>query len=374
MNRYWWTLPGPSEFVDRIVRDLRDGVSVVVRMPAHAPAGIDDLIRREVEHDWHTLEVTCDVSPAELLLSRFAPELKAAAKRDVLTVLETRRLRGVAVQITVEACSPAWHAWSEFLADISDRSRSLDGFERTVFCVVVTGEGLLAIPAGNVCLTLHIWRGVVSHLDMALYVARLIRGRPGERIDLEVLGAVATWLAEWDLLLADHLINRSLEDLLEPMTVLREFANRRGWLQPMPVSDDEALWGAGGSDIRDRVGRPHAALLALQNHADAIAARVWGAQVSVLFPLLEEQRRALIARHQNRLTVPFTTFDGRVIRDVRELDLGNICYQLKNNGTRPPRAFMNGLQALVDVRNYLAHFEVVPASLLMDPDLQSYLK
>ena len=79
MFRFWWRLPGPATFVSWIADDLRDGKSVVVRLPEYAPGMLAEAVRDELgEHaGYYWTRITlCEqpqVRPVDLLFARFVP-------------------------------------------------------------------------------------------------------------------------------------------------------------------------------------------------------------------------------------------------------------------------------------------------------------
>ena len=172
------------------------------------------------------------------------------------------------------------------------------------------------------------------------------------RLALEIVG--------YDPLIAVEAAKLDLEDLGDPRKWLLDVATGRGWQAEMMPT-----WETGTCDEIEDKEVVHAALLSLaqdaQKHIDFL---LWRAQVGVLFPLLEEERRACLQKYASLLKVPHNTGQGSVINDREELELGHIHYQLYD---RIDRQELARLQLLRDVRNALAHQEVV------DPETMSAL-
>ena len=89
-------------------------------------------------------------------------------------------------------------------------------------------------------------------------------------------------------------------------------------------------WALGTSSTVEGHQEPHPALEAL---VDGIERRLWHAQVTVLFPLIEEHRLRLVARLRPHLRVPFETPFG-VITDPRDLEIGHLLHQIRAFGLR----------------------------------------
>ena len=48
MFQAWWGLPGPAGFVGQLERDIRDGRSLVLSLPRHAPTGLREALADRV--------------------------------------------------------------------------------------------------------------------------------------------------------------------------------------------------------------------------------------------------------------------------------------------------------------------------------------
>ena len=59
MDRFWWHIPGPNQFVSKIVQDLGDGKNAILCLPEHMPDGLASAVRSELgeDWDWHTLSL-----------------------------------------------------------------------------------------------------------------------------------------------------------------------------------------------------------------------------------------------------------------------------------------------------------------------------
>lgn len=356
--------------VARAAENLRDGTSVVVRAPAHTPGGLATAIREAHESDWRTLDEHLAESStvAELLIDRFDPHMGHDQPRNTRSVVDSERLRGHALMVEVASGSTAWARWRDFLSEYAEFARSLAPYERTVFCALVVGSEETALPRDSVCLAIDHCSGAAGELDMALYVANRLRHHPEPRLAARARASVITRLALWDPAVADRLAEAPLSQVFEPEHLLLQIAAERAWTPERVAAEGGWLTGMSGHwEDREHL---HSAGLASLGKTGELRNRVWSGQVGVLFPALEEQRRALIDRFERQLSVPHRTLDGRIIQDRRDLELGHIIYQLRSDGRAPDRRVLHAIQSLVDMRNALSHFEVVPADMISDPEVQ----
>lgn len=360
----WWTLPGPGSFVSRVVADLRDGKNVVLCLPAHAPGGLRAAVRAALGDEdwpWHPFDVAADgtgARPEQTLFARFAPNAPADAIRNMHTLT---REPGFAGKIVWLEGMPAesWPDWKAFLSTYQHACRSMPTFERTLFCTPLEGPLALDPPNEDVCLAQHHWRGAVDQLDIWLYTAALFAGRDMAPLHRRVAVAVAAHLALWDPAVSEALAAEPIESVLEPETLLRELGRGRGW-----YAGDAGEWHVGTADDFEGEPATHSALLALGDAEGEVTRRIWSAQVGVLLPYVEEQRRALISRLRGVLSVPHQTRFNGVIEDIRDLEIGHIEHQANANPAVDPDT-RRLLWRLREIRNCLSHLEVLPPALLL---------
>jgi hypothetical protein len=106
--------------------------------------------------------------------------------------------------------------------------------------------------------------------------------------------------------------------------------------------------------------RAHSALKVLNGD---FKRRLWRAQVSVLFPVIEEHRQRLIETLGNQLTIPFESVSG-TIEDPRYLEIGHIATQIDRfrlKTSKDLRLFVNQLKTL---RDRLAHLDPAPLEII----------
>jgi hypothetical protein len=362
MAQLWWQMPGPSRFVAQVADSLRGGRNVVLSLPEHLPAGLRPAVRAVLgdEWPWETcpLPAQANAPPLAWLFARFGSKLAAEVLYTLPTLLDSFEQNGQIIWL--EGFTPAtWPAWREFLGQYQHACRAVPQLRRTVFCCVLEGANATCPPSDDVCLENHAWRGMVDALDAWLFAASVFRPQEPSRLRNRLAIAIVAHLALWDAALIERLAQAKLSELLCPQPLLGEIAQERGWVQETAVE-----WHLGTQEKFEGVAQVHSALLALGNDTSELGRRIWSAQVSLLLPWAEEQRRNFITHLAGTLRIPFTTSHGKVITRIKDLELGHINAQLSKLSYVDAN-LRRSVESWLAVRNSLAHLERVPAALLL---------
>ena len=236
-------------------------------------------------------------------------EARAQAPADVLDRrMDGGNATGSVLWIDATADDEVATAWADQVrrrGDFADMPR---------LCVAMSGASAEASDEDK-RLRRRLWRDFVTPLDARALVERFGR-RSGHRpAHIALRSTLIAELAGTDLTIAEQLLREPLGRLLE--------------------TDDHPC------------------------------ERVWAAQVSVLFPLLERERRSMLDSHREFLRLPHTREDGTQIRCLSKLEIGDLAAQARLGG--PLETERQRLGWLRRVRNALAHNEVVPWATLTSP-------
>lgn len=378
----FWQLPGPSRFLMSVTEDLRRGSSVVVLFPELPPPDWMPALRQTAHQSnlglaLESFKVPSEGSPIRALAEFFSPE-HATSVRTAMDLVRQPQLqgRGVVLQLHLPSHWPIWHNFLLEFADVVRRSE-LRPCDRPVFLVPLFGELDGSVPQSEVAFRVHRWSNVVNRLDMQLWATTMLAGSPEPFWQRQLRVAIAVELALWDTELCTQACALDLGQLIQPTTWLAAFACSCGW--DLEVAGATSLVGRTDQQ-REYEGRPrnHSAWLALQGRVDVIERRVWQAQLTVLFPLLENHRQELLSGNKSGWCVPWKTNYGFVER-LEDLELNHLADQLRSqrfigNGQRDLFDFVCWLR---DIRNDLAHLVPVSSTRLLndrfEPRFSRYL-
>ncbi len=366
----WWHIPGPSRYVAGVCSTLQDGKNVVLCLPEHVPDGLSRAIVQAHPlpgvQQWEALRIPPDSqhTPVELLFSYFAPNALASTLRNAAALVREQGFEKKRIWLEGFTAN-TWSVWKTFFEEYEHVCRSILETHRTLFCVSLSGTLADTPPQAGISLTHARWYGVVSDLDMLLYINQIMPKHPLVGIKRKIAIAVAASLSLWDPLLADQLVRQPLRVLLEPEKFLCDFGRARGWHE-----ESHALgWPCGARDLFNEREQLHSAAAACRHQCEEIKQRIWRAQLGLLFPIIEERRHRLLRELQGLLNVPFTTRERVLLNELHDLEIGHIEWQLlehKRNGVQDIRlgVVLPQVSALKQMRNHLAHFEVLGEELL----------
>lgn len=355
MNKLWWTLPGPTEYVAGTIRAIRDENHIVLALPDHVPTGLKAAIRDELSGAWPWRELSpeADGSPVNYLFERFATDASPDLIRTPQALVQQSSFANRVLWLRVRS-ENQWESWQPFLEEYRSACHSSPHQNPAQFVVVLEGEVATQTPREETLLTVRSWRGVVSELDATLYAAQLLRDRSLDHLPRQVAVSTVAAFALWDASVADELAANLESALKHPQGTLCDVARSRGWNageDPTWESGQENLFG--GEELR------HSAYCALRGDTNELERRRWKAQVGVVFPFLEQRRRDIIEALEDKLWAPFDrNGHSRRTETVEELEFSDILWQLRNEGTVSDDA-LRLIRQLRDMRNKLAHLETL---------------
>lgn len=376
MSFPWWQLPGPRAFIFALAQELREGKNLVLRLPSHLPGGLKDAVRSILYEDRIAFETLYlrgseEGSPIEILFQRYAQDISEGCIWNVETLLELEWFHGKIIWIE-GMTDILWTRWNKFIQDYEPACRARPLLQRTLFCIPLSGAGVLECPAPDICLSVKKWIGIVGAFDMVLYAYSLFLGVPMTTMQKKIAVAMTSALALWDPEVADRMVCERYERIIEPLPILQEVALKRGWAnnctdvcKENQSLREESLWASGCHDLFEGSWKLHSSVIAASGVMGEITNRVWSAQVGVLLPYVEERRKELLPQISKYLKVPFKTRFGEIIDDVRDLEIGHIDSQLYDHRGKIPPETRHSIRILREIRNHLTHLEVLPVRLAL---------
>ena len=291
LPKTWARLPGPVDFLETVLEDLADRVTVLVGLPDVAQSGrlaieIADLVKHRGLGRWEAVRFTeARLKPSDVMDRRFNGGNAAGA---VLWIEATG----------ADTVATAWADYARDAAEMPNMPR---------LCIAM-GAGHADACDEDKRLRRRLWRDFISPLDARAIAERFGR-RSGHRPDNVVLrSALIAELAGTDLACAERL-------------------------------------------SRDPLGR-------ILNSSDHPRERIWAAQVAVLLPLVERQRRWFLNAHQALWQLPHVRKDRTKVRRLEDLEIGDLATQARSG--RLLGVGRERLDWLRRVRNRLAHNDIVP--------------
>ncbi len=163
----------------------------------------------------------------------------------------------------------------------------------------------------------HLWTDFVTSSDSRVLIERWCRYLGKDPMHIALKSTLIAELIGPDLVMADELAHKSLRQILDPSKFSPE--------------------------------------------------HIWSAQASVLFPLIGRERQRLLKKYQNLWNLPHCREDGRKIRHLEKLEVGDLYAQVEHQQVNLSHADEDRLNWLRLVRNRLAHHDIVLWGTLTSP-------
>jgi hypothetical protein len=371
MDRLWFQLPGPANFVEEVAQGLDGGENIVLYVPSRLSESLRDALRTRLAtgtRSWRQLDPTIRETSGILDLLR-QTLIDVEERESVLSVGDLVRCASFSGHVIwVQAPGDKdVEKWESFLSSYARACRACDECDRSVFCLTLCGSNTRARMPEEVALSSRTWDGQVRGLDVWAFVRHRHNEQDLDPILNDLAAAVVAELAGHDLDLAEHLVRCRLDELLSPIPILTDYAKAHNWNSGQVAHPSWTEWQVGITDYGSTV---NSALLALDGNYAMIDRRIWRGQARVLFPLLEELRTWLLPRAKQLIRPPFMVLIGNrqmVIDDVDELELGQLEYHLWSTPLYPR------VHCLAEMRRHLAHVRPLPAKDVMSSDFRRIL-
>ena len=367
-----YQLPGPAAFVDTLENDIRQGKSIVLRLPRWLPRGFGRILRARTNewYHWITVDQESHRSPAEFraFIDRNGDGVAMPAG-GASGLYEKRGFAGKLYWLD-KIPAERWLEWSRFLVTFADESRRRQELARSVFVIQCDASHSETLDE-DVLLVARTWDAEVSSSDMLLHAHQLLPATRSRGIRRSLRATLCSELALWDFALCEELTHLGLSCLVQPQSFLVDYARSRDWGDLPSDAPADILWAEGILHAFEGQEELHSAYLALKGNSRGVERRIWQAELKVLFPFVEQQRIRLLEECGHYLRLPHVVENSKTITEMVDLELGHIHNQFSMS-YRVPRKLRDFTRLLRDVRNSLAHVEAVKRSdltkSLFEPD------
>jgi len=363
----FWQLPGPNNYVERVLADLHSGANIILRLPLHIPPNLRSELRMRCEAEerlnWLSATPTDEVAdgqfPLHWLWDHYLADASLNTLRTVASFAETFAPRDAVLWIEgiTHQTRPMW---IQFMRKYAQYTRNTGRPLHSVLCLVLNGAVAASPVESDAGLAVHTWQHVVTELDMLLYASTAAVPHAEDPLQAQASTALLAALAQFDPAVINWMALNDIADLANPTQLLREFGKTRDW-HCIESLDEPGAWASG---YTDGPGRVHPAVLALRDDVYHLNYLIWRAELAIYFPLVETRRRALLDTLGNQLQLPHRTPFGELITDRSDLELSHIIAQLRERPYLLPPSETHLVRCLRDIRNYLAHQEPLPCHLL----------
>ena len=359
MSDLTWQLPGIKAFVDAITDDLGSGSSVVVHTAPTAIASLREAVetkcRREFHYlDWVNLDAkTIDCSSHANMAASIRHEICRGGESPGCLDQFSNEIEDHVIWIS-EVQSNDWERWRSFVEEVRLRNHSKYESERGMLCIQLPSN--LDAPQSDLGLSVRCWRGVVREIDSRILI-ELSQAGVHSSLGSSIRNAMAIELGGTDLELVRYLANKSADDLAAPTDALLAYAEQKLWL-----AKARDCWESGGSDMFRQKSFVHSCKLAIDQQTKELNARVWRAQISTVFPAIEQRRIERIQEIAPFLSETRLADHQGNPADLEDLELGSIVHFLHR--TRVSEKLKSEFTTLRDVRHELAHLRPASGHLL----------
>ncbi|MFL7904317.1 AAA family ATPase [Azospirillum argentinense] len=351
----WWSLAGPTRFLDRAVAALLGAEARVVglSLPGRRPDGLLDALACHVEGA--TASATLRIDASSGLRGRSPTTVMAMSVgegitgvRSVAELLDAPRLAGRVILLD-GIPQEEWFSWAYVLRQMrSERVRRARMMPPSL--AVVFPPGISPHDARAAVDTDLRWSGQVSRLDTQMFVEAVL-GWPDDSLASRAAVSVVTEMVGWDPSMARSLAGLAIEKQIDPRATMAALPDVLGGQRP--------CWENGMVDRWDGAPWVHTAALASAKLHESISLRAWRGQVRAVFPFLDQVRNAFASKYEARLRshMPYTkNYNGRTdtYHDPWKLELYDLNALVKADLPAKEAAL---LDACIRVRRCMAHYE-----------------
>ena len=152
---------------------------------------------------------------------------------------------------------------------------------------------------------------------------------------------------------------------LDARALVERIGRRSGHSRAHSMLRSTVIAEFAGTDLALAERLSHESLRGIMQANEHTRERIWRAQISVLLPLVEGERRRLLNAYRTLWRLPHLRKDGKKIVSLENLEIGDLATQAGSIGV--PKPERQCLRWLLRVRNALAHNEAVSWDTLTSP-------
>lgn len=349
MNR--WNLPGPLTYITSVEKALRDGCNVISATPSNGISGLGEALRCRLVDDGWTLNGPFPDglgNPLDFLYQALDVPDTDSNRRSISSMLSS--LEAGSLVIVDSILRERWVEWKIFLAEYEVASRGVSRSERPLLLVVTSGVPLSDLGQDGAALKIIPWQNVIGEFDMMLFVMASIRTSARRPRSVQLQARIIARLAMWDFDLAMQLVNCDEALLFEPIKALQWAAETLA-----PDSGMTSNWDSGGRILVDDLQQDHSyLLLANSDSHEKLRLRLWEAQASDLFPLLETKRHELAKQMRPFVSVPIQLGE-QSFSEIDDLEIGQLAFLAHSLNIK--LSIRKSAETLRRYRNKLAHMQ-----------------
>lgn len=363
----WWKLPGPARFLRALTREIEDGKSVILRWPHRPPRNWRFALEETnpgllSQYLWTPFSAhkTQGLSPQEFLANSTGLDLGPSWEITPERLLEAPDKIESRIFVLEDLDAQTWRAWQPFLTTYADLSRNIDTESRARFLVSLKpGEPIPHLSTTDVCLTSLTWDGYISSLDTQIFADHFWHDSLCTSRQKPLWLAMVTAFAAWDPEAIQTLATMKLASLCDLQLLserLTELLNRATpQIETSTTATRDHRWLTGLIQSFDGRDTPHPACLLHKD--EEVTHLLWTAQMTILLPLIERERRRFQQKFAPSFQIPFTTNTGERIDQLQDMEIGHIWHQMTQNPGRYPQDDRDRVRLLRHARNELAHFK-----------------
>lgn len=358
----WFKTPGNTAFIESIDEDIRQGCSIILQTPKSIQSDVIRAMEQFNEHGakLHWLPFNPgEGKPIDELCKLFYGASHSKGKVVVSDLYKSKEFRSSIVVVN-DIEGEELEKWITFLLEIAQYNQNVPNVNRTSILLLTSIGPNPVIKREELLLKCRIFNGITDSWDMMIYAYYLMKNSMKDPIKKQLIASLCTELSLWDYQLCAQLVNQDLSTLLNPNSILIEYAVGKRWDISKGELNIDDKWRLGICQSFCGANELHSAYLAQMNINKKIAYRLWKAEISVLFPQLEIKRQKLLRQFAHLLRVPHSDSNGAIIENIEDLEIGHIEYQLSRI-PQVEKSLIDRLDKWRSGRNSLAHME--PTSL-----------